>query len=81
MQAEDLKDINFACYLGTDIIPKALSVKYDADNKLLSIKPTADTISFKDLGVIKFGNSAKETNFCDPDVFSYAATVLDNQDK
>lgn len=46
----------------------------------MSIKPPSDTtISFKDLGVIKFGNKNVETNFCDEETFSYKAiNVIEN---
>lgn len=36
------------------------------------MKPFGDAVDFQDIAYIKFGDSKKETNFCDTSVFSYS---------
>ena len=67
LNADDLKDTDFACYMGLNLNPINLTYSYDEDSKILTLKPTFDNpeVKFKDIGFIKFGNSAIEPNFCD----------------
>jgi len=39
LQAEDLADIDFACYFNTDLSPQPLDVSYNSDLKTLLLKP------------------------------------------
>ena len=65
LNAEDLSGTNFACYLGTNLSPVNISFEYNPYNKILSLSPKqTDTVRFKDIGFIKFGNSFQEPNFC-----------------
>lgn len=77
MDAEDLADTNFACYLGLNLQPVNLEApSYNPIKKTLTLKPTA-AVSFKDIGFIKFGNKDKDQNFCDQATFQYTVTKED----
>lgn len=72
MNAEDIKDSDFACYLGLNLQPVLLKKPdYNSATKILTIKPTFDhpDIKFNEIGFIKFGNSKIEQNFCDVKTF------------
>ena len=82
LQADDLADIDFACYFTTSITPQQLDVSYNKHMNFLSLKPVnGETVSFKDLGAVRFGNSKTETNYCQANSFSYKAVVTKTSDK
>jgi len=73
LQAENLADTDFACYIGKDMIPHEITHTYNKYSKILSLKPVGQTtVSFKDIAAIKFGNSQKEPNFCLTSLYSYS---------
>jgi hypothetical protein len=63
--------------MGLDLTPHNLSYSYNPWSKVLTIKPDGETVSFKDIGFIKFGNSLHEPNFCDPATFTYNVASVD----
>jgi hypothetical protein len=56
--------------------PIAIDVSYATDLSQLTLKPHAgQTIRFRDIGFIKFGDSSKEANVCNAaTTFSYNVT-------
>ena len=59
LNAEDLSGTNFACYLGTQLKPTNLSHSYNPYTKVLTLSPVDGTaLTFREIGFIKFGNSA-----------------------
>jgi hypothetical protein len=75
MNAQDLKDTDFACALDASWRPTNLTVFYSESNQILTIKPNATVdsdISFDQAVLIKFGNSQKDVSFCNG--FTYNAT-------
>lgn len=76
LNAEDLKDSDFACALNRTWIPTNLTVYYSDSTKTLTIKPYAGAnISFDQLFLVKFGNSAKDISYCNG--FQYKAELVD----
>lgn len=72
LNAEDLKDSDFACFLGLNLSPIQLKKPdYNPSTKVLTIKPdvTHPDIKFNEIGFIKFGNSKVDQNFCDSKTF------------
>jgi hypothetical protein len=67
LQAADLADTDFACFMGRNLYPVNMTIDYNPDTQVLRLKPTAanNTIKFADIGFIKFGNTKIEPNFCD----------------
>jgi len=55
-----------------------MDASYDEKLEVLTIKPAATTanLTFREIGFIKFGNSATDPNVCDAKGFSYNATEL-----
>lgn len=72
LDAEDLKDSDFACYLGLNLEPINLKKPdYNPSTKVLTIKPDIShpDVKFNEIGFIKFGNSKVDQNFCDKNTF------------
>ena len=80
--ASSLNDTNYACYLGLQLNPVMMDSSYDPDLEILTIKPDVATtnLTFREIGFIKFGNSAVDPNICDPAGFSYNATQINAND-
>lgn len=78
LHASELKDVDHACYLGINLKPKNMTFKYDEESQVLTITPAADdlNVTFRNIGFIKFGNSLKEPNICNPDGFKYFGEEL-----
>lgn len=83
MNAEDLKDSDFACFLGLNLSPIQLKKPdYNPKTKILTLKPdiTHPDIKFNEIGFIKFGNSKVDQNFCDTKTFTYTVSDKDVKD-
>jgi len=59
--------------MGRELQPKAMNFNYDPKFEVLTIKPdnTTANLTFRDIGFIKFGNSAVDPNVCDSKGFTY----------
>jgi hypothetical protein len=59
LQAQDLNDTDFACFLGTNLNPINMTIDYNPYTYVLTLKPSnaQNTVTFRDIGFIKFGNS------------------------
>lgn len=72
--ADDLNSTDFACYFGITLDAVPLDFSYNIFDQTLRIKPSGDAIlRFKDINIIKFGNSKTDINFCDSSVARYEA--------
>lgn len=83
VNAKDLENTDFACYLGTNLQPRKLDFEYNPFTNSLKLKPTKENpdVRFKDIGFIKFGSTKdNEPNFCDSSSFQYTVTDKDTTD-
>lgn len=53
--AEDLKDVDFACGINRGLSFLDMKVYYNNGTKTLTIKPSASDVTFDQLNTIKFG--------------------------
>jgi hypothetical protein len=74
--AESLNETNYACYLGYELTPKQMTFAYDDELKILTLTPQEASLTFKDIGFIKFGNNETEPNVCDSKGFTYHGEAL-----
>ena len=55
-----------------------MRAEYNPYTFVLTIQPEAgQTLKFKDIGFIRFGNSFQEANVCDAQGFSYKVSSID----
>ena len=82
MNAEDLANTDFACYLGRNFNPINLNIKYNKFTKTLNLSPTNTNpdVKFKDIGLIKFGDSRYEPNLCDVSAYTYITDSFVQED-
>ena len=54
--------------------PVELNIDYNEDFETLTLRPksSSPTIRFRDLGIIKFGNSLKDVDMCDVSNYQYS---------
>lgn len=65
LAAEDLMTTNFACYMDHTFSIFPLQYNLETDKQVLRLKKSdGSSIKFKDINVIKFGDSSKEANVC-----------------
>jgi hypothetical protein len=83
LNAADLSGTNFACYLGTNLVPENLTIQYNPYEEYLTLSTiSGSTLRFMDIGFIKFGNSFQEPNFCDyTTAFTYKVVDIDIETK
>jgi len=83
LNAADLKNTSFACYLGLNMQPVNLTYSFNPFTNVLTIKPTTDNpdVKFNEIGFIKFGSTQDgDVNFCDPASFQYKTDSSDMKD-
>lgn len=83
LNAADLKNTSFACYLGLNMQPVNMSYSFNPFTNVLTIKPSAENpdVKFNEVGFIKFGSVHDgDANFCDPAAFQYQTDSSDISD-
>jgi lysosomal alpha-glucosidase len=62
--AEDLKNVDFACGINRGFSFINMTVFYNDGTKTLTIKPDANNVTFDQLNIIKFGQTGKDPQYC-----------------
>ncbi len=73
MNALDLKNTDFACYMSSEMQPTNMSIMYDTTKRALylySSDPLVN-ITFDDFKTIHFGNSRTDVDLCGGTTYSY----------
>jgi hypothetical protein len=65
LDAEDLKDVDFACALNETWGFVDMTVYYSDATKTLTIKPVSDQLTFDKLLAVKFGEKGKDVSWCE----------------
>ena len=72
---------DFACYFNEYFEAVPLVYSLNTDQHVLSLRPTnGDILRFKNIRMIKYGNSANEPNICE-NGFGYVVKTKDIQNK
>lgn len=68
VNAADLANTNFACYMDDDFQPVVLKPNYDTATKTLVISSSTN-LPFDTFKVIYYGNTLKDVNLCNPTTY------------
>ena len=73
LNAEDLANTDFACYLDSTFNPHVLQYSYDDVKKTLTIAPNdiGASVEFNDFSSIHFGDASVDINLCSAERFNY----------
>jgi hypothetical protein len=78
LDAEDLKNVDFACALNETWAYVNMNAYYSDATKTLTIKPVTNDVTFDKLIAIKFGQTGKDASWCNG--FSYKSQLRDETD-
>lgn len=75
LAADDLAGVDFACMISSDLSAEQIMPVYNKDFKTLELRPhDGSSIPISKITMVKFGDSTKETNFCNMTTsFKYTA--------
>lgn len=78
LDAEDLKDVDFACALNETWGYVDMNVFYSDATKTLTIKPISEQVTFDKLINVKFGQKGVDPSWCEG--FFYTAQIREDND-
>jgi hypothetical protein len=76
--ADDLKNVDFACGINRGLTFINMTVFYNNGTKTLTIQPSASDVTFDQLLTIKFGVSGVDSQYCKG--FFYYSQIREDND-